>query len=381
MVRQFGYASTILAFIVGIVANFSVYADFGKQSTIKLDEVSSNKASLGKALFFDTILSPNNKQSCASCHAPQAGFADPTRQAVSAGAIEGRFTRRNAPTISYVKYVPARYFDKTEQHYVGGLFYDGRALDLATQMEGPMFSEAEMANPDKKAVIDRLRSNSVYLQRFQVIYGAAALKDTDSGMQQLADVITQYEKSPEVNPFSSKYDAYLAGKASLSEQEQRGLKVFKDEKKGNCAACHPHEKSDDGTPPLFTDFTYDNLGAPVNPKFVKLFTRKDLAKNKILPDRGLGEVTKKHSEDGLFRVPTLRNISKTGPYMHNGVFESLKEVVEFYNERDVSDKWGKPEVALNVNKDELGDLKLNNQEVDDLVAFLDTLTDGYEASK
>ena len=348
-----------------------------KPSTTALIEA---KQALGKALFFDPVLSVTGKQSCASCHAPSHGMADPGSLAVSSGAIKGQFTRRNAPTVSYAKFVPPRYFDKKEQHYVGGLFHDGRAQTLEKQMEGPMFSGAEMGNTSKKSVIDRLRSGA-YLARFSALYGDAALANTETGMQQLAEVITQYERSKEVNPFSSKYDYYLAGKVSLNKQEQRGLKVFSAENKGNCAACHPHEATKSQTPPLFTDFTYDNLGVPVNPAYAGIFGEHNIGKNNILPDRGLGEITRDKAQDGLFRVPTLRNIGKSAPYMHNGVFASLKEVVEFYNERDIKEQWGKPEVPQNVNKDEMGNLKLSEQDVEDLVAFLHTLTDGYKLSQ
>ena len=323
----------------------------------------------------------NRAQSCASCHAPEVGFADPRGLAVSEGAFSGKFTRRNSPTISYSKFIPPRYFDNKEAHYVGGVFWDGRSQTLAEQIEGPLLSPHEMANPDKKAIIERLKQ-SQYLARFKTIYGDAALATTEQGMAQLAEVIVSYEQSDEINPFSSKYDLYLQGKVQLSAQEQRGLKVYKDEKKGNCAACHPHEKGVDGTPPLFTDFTYDNLGVPENKDYAKIMGKSFLKQQQYLPDRGLGEITRNKAEDGLFRVSTLRNISETGPYMHNGVFTTLKEVVEFYNDRDVNKKrWGKPEVAENVNTDELGDLKLNEQEIDDLVAFLKTLTDGYAAAK
>jgi cytochrome c peroxidase len=171
----------------------------------------------------------------------------------------------------------------------------------------------------------------------------------------------------------------LAGKATLNEIELLGLKVFEDEKKGNCAACHPSQPSN-GVPPLFTDFTYDNLGVPRNENNPFLHLPEHFNKNgRNHKDLGLGGAThvNNSAEYGKFKVPTLRNIALTAPYMHNGVFKTLREVVEFYNTRDIDLKWGIPEVADNVNREELGNLKLTDEEMNALVIFMTTLTDGY----
>jgi len=339
----------------------------------------NTKEALGKRLFFDPMLSSPPGQSCASCHARQTGFADPRRTAVSEGVHPGRFTRRNAPSIAYLGTLPPLHYDKKNDVYVGGFFYDGHAKRFEDQIEGPLFSVVEMANPDKAALISRLRK-SAYLKEFQAVFGDKALADTDSGFAQLGDALAAYQKSAEVSPFSSKYDLYLAGRIKLTAKEERGLQLFADEKKGNCAACHPHERNADGSPPLFTDFTYDNLGVPKNNESPFLTQSKQFnpaGTGDI--DRGLGETVKDHGQNGKFKVTTLRNIGLTAPYMHNGVFSTLKEVVDFYNTRDVDKKWAPPEVPENVNKDELGDLKLTDSEVDDIVAFLKILTDGYQA--
>jgi cytochrome c peroxidase len=156
------------------------------------------------------------------------------------------------------------------------------------------------------------------------------------------------------------------------------MALFVSEKKGNCAACHPTTPSPDGTPPLLTDFTYDNLGAPRNPEnpFYKL-------PHELNPDGfyyvdlGLALTVNEPSANGKFRVPSLRNVALTSPYLHNGVFKTLYQVVSFYNTRDVA-PWPAPEVPENVNREELGDLGLTNQEVEDIVAFLNTLTDGWK---
>jgi cytochrome c peroxidase len=287
---------------------------------------------------------------------------------------------------------PAFHFDAKEQHYVGGQFWDGRAATLEEQAKAPFLDPLEMANPDKRAVVEKVRRAS-YAGMFDRLYGKDALKDVDQAFERIAAAIAAYERGPELQPFSSKYDAWLAGKAKLSKQELRGLKLYEDEKKGNCAACHPSRRGPGGEPPLFTDFTYDNLGVPRNPD--NPFYGQDKVHNpagRDFVDRGLGAAVKKPAEDGKFKVPTLRNIARTAPYMHNGYFRTLRGVVAFYNDRDARKRcpqdlpeaaalkrrcWPAPEVAANVNADELGRLGLSEHEVDDIVAFLRTLDDGY----
>ena len=151
------------------------------------------------------------------------------------------------------------------------------------------------------------------------------------------------------------------------------------ELKGNCEACHPNTVLPDGSPPLFTDFSYDNLGAPKNPENPYYTLPTDLnPEGYDYVDLGVGVTVSDPGENGKFRVPTLRNVTITQPYLHNGVFKTLFQVISFYNSRDVA-PWPEPEVAENVNSDELGDLGLTNQEMEDIVAFLTTLTDGWVA--
>ena len=189
------------------------------------------------------------------------------------------------------------------------------------------------------------------------------------------DAIAAFEESAEFNPFNSKYDLYLAGKAKLNAKEKKGVALFEDPKKGNCAACHPSRPTENGFPPLFTDFSYDNLGVPKNPD--NPFYTLDKSYNPLgekYVDLGLGGILKKPSENGKFKVPGLRNVALTAPYMHNGVFKTLKEVVQFYNTRDRGN-WPPPEVPETVNKKELGNLGLTDDELDAIVAFLNTLSD------
>jgi len=356
------------------------------------------KVQLGQALFFDPSLSSPPGQSCATCHAASVAFTDPNRESpVSKGVIPGRAGNRNAPTAMYASFSPSFHFDEKEGLYVGGQFLDGRAATLEEQAKGPFLNPLEMANPDKQAVVEKVR-RAAYAPQFDSIFGKGALDDTELAYARIAEAVATFERTRQFSPFSAKYDAWLAGKAKLTRQEMRGLRLFEAEDKGNCAACHTSKPGPKGEPPLFTDFTYDNLGVPRNPDnpFYTLPAQFNPAGAQWV-DRGLGAIVNKPSEDGKFKVPTLRNIELTGPYMHNGYFRTLRGTVVFYNDRDKKPRcsknlvaedaalkqkcWPAPEVVANVNRDELGNLRLTEREVDDIVAFMKTLTDGWEAAK
>jgi cytochrome c peroxidase len=275
--------------------------------------------------------------------------------------------------------VPPLYFDEEENMWVGGLFWDGRANSLFEQAQGPPLNPLEMANPDTLTIFKKLRTLS-YTELFTEVYGPDALNDPGIAFTNMADAIEAFEKTAEVSPFNSKYDYWLKGEAELSEQELRGLKLFEAEDKGNCAACHPNRILEDGSPPLFTDFTYDNLGTPKNPENPFYILPPELNPDGFdFVDVGLGKTVNDPAQNGKFRVPTLRNVALTPPYMHNGVFKTLFSVAAFYNTRDVAE-WSAPEVSGNVNRDELGNLGLTSQELEDIVAFLKTLTDGWKES-
>jgi cytochrome c peroxidase len=338
----------------------------------------SKKEQLGKQLFFETSLSTPPGQACSQCHDPVVAFADPVNELpVSRGAVHGLYGNRNDMPVSYSAFIPPLHKDEDEDIWVGGLFWDGRANSLEEQAQGPPLNPIEMANPDTLTIAEKLRALS-YAGLFHEIYGDEALADPNSAFDNMADAMAAYERSSEVNPFSSKYDHWLRGEAELTDQEQRGLALFVAENKGNCAACHPNIPSDEDTPPLFTDFTYDNLGTPPNPENPFYSLPSEINPDGFaFIDLGLGKIVNDPSENGKFRVPTLRNVAITPPYMHNGVFKTLFSVMAFYNTRDVA-VWPDPEVAENVNMDELGNLGLTNQELEDLVAFLNTLTDGWE---
>lgn len=339
-------------------------------------------AALGRLLFFDTSLSEPAGQSCASCHAPERAFSDPREGSTSEGAIAGRFGARNAPTAAYAAFAPAFRWNAEDGTYQGGLFHDGRADSLEDQAQGPPLNPIEMHNPDAAAYVAKVAA-APYAGRIKALLGAEIFRDEARAFRAIAGLIAAFERGPEFAPFSSKYDAYLKGATALMAQERRGLELF--EGRAGCSACHPSRPDEQRRPPLFTDFTYDNLGTPRNP--ANRFYGMDATFNPqgaAFVDIGLAGNPRVIAEGraaesrGKFKVPTLRNLGRTGPYMHNGAFTTLKEVVAFYNRRDLEpQRFGAPEVPENVNRSELGNLGLSEAEEEALVAFLNTLNDGY----
>jgi cytochrome c peroxidase len=356
------------------------------------------RARLGRLLYNDKNLSEPAGQSCASCHDVSAGFTDPNRADPTSRGVHTQLSgNRNAPTAAYAAFSPAFHFDEAEQLFIGGQFFDGRATSLEEQAKGPFLNPVEMGNSNKEQVVDKVR-RSAYADQFRREYGARSLDDSEQAYELIAQAIATFERSPIFNRFTSKYDAYLEGRTRLNAAEMRGLSLFERSDKGNCAACHPSAKAEDGSPPLFTDFSYDNLGVPKNPlnRFYSMPAQFN-PQGRNFVDKGLGAQVNLASEDGKFKVPTLRNIALTGPYMHNGYFQTLRGAVDFYNSRDVKPAckdtlvkesaalkkgcWPKAEVGDNVNHDELGNLHLSAREVDDIVTFLHTLTDGWQGAQ
>ena len=316
---------------------------------------------LGKNIFFDKSLSSPEGQSCGSCHSPARAFSDPLGRIISPGAVRGLFGTRNSPMVSYNAFSPQRYYDNTDQTYVGGFFWDGRANTLEEQAEKPFFNHVEMNNADIAELVEKIKAGA-YAELFTNIYGQDALDDNTVAFNYALQSIAEFEKSRQVNPFSSKYDRSLRGEVKLNDMELKGLELFNG--KAMCGNCHPTSVVQGYKEVLFTDFTYDNIGLPqVN------------AANPI--DLGLGAIVNNANENGKFKVPSLRNVAISAPYFHNGFAKNLDEVMVFYNERDKPGKFPSPEVSSTMNTDELGDLKLSPAEIKAVIAFLQTLTDGY----
>jgi len=334
---------------------------------------------LGQFMYFDENLSTPPGQSCASCHHPDAGFADPDQNLpVSQGIIAILFGNRNSPSSAYAAFSPDFHWNLTDSMYIGGQFWDGRALDLVEQAKGPFLNPLEMHNNTKKQVIkDVWRAD--YADLFREVFGESIFENIDAAYDSMAVAIGAFEEASVLNQFTSKFDYYLQGLATFTEQESLGLALFNDEEAGNCAACHPSEPGPYADDAVFTDYSYDNLGIPKN--WGNPFLYLPHAFNPLgddFVDYGLGAIVGEAGEMGKFKVMTLRNIAATAPYGHNGFFETLEEIVDFYNTRDVPGAgWDPPEVPENMNTEELGDLGLNDDEVNAIVAFLETLTDGY----
>lgn len=331
---------------------------------------------LGKSIYFDTDLASPNNMSCATCHTPEAGYADPDiGTPTSLGVVDSRYGNRNSPSSAYAAFIPPFGFDDFAQVYFGGQFWDGRAMTLEDQAKGPFLNPLEMANPNATAVVTDVVS-SAYGDLFLELIGLTrieVLADVPGAFDFIASAIATYERSTELNRFNSRFDRFLAGQVALTSLEALGLELY--EGKAGCAACHPARPSDDGTPPVMSTFVYHNLGVPGNPANLFLTVPRTFNPDgTAYIDYGLGGRLDDDAQLGKFRTMTLRNIAMSPPYMHNGVLQTLDEVVDFMNSRDLGN-WPAPEVALNVST-AVGDLGLTVHERKALVAFLLTFSDG-----
>jgi len=286
-----------------------------------------NKTALGKALFFDVNLSKNRTQSCASCHNPEAGFADPreTRadKAYSLGDDGHSLGDRNAPTVAYARFSPPFHLDK-DGEYRGGQFVDGRAHDLSEQAGGPPLNPVEMGLADKTLAVTRLKENPAYVTAFKKLFGDDILANTDQAFTAMTNAIAAFEKTPLLAPFDSKYDRSLRGQVKLSDKEELGRVLFFSKQFTNCSLCHQLHSSLSAAKETFSNYGYDNIGVPENREGRKYNGVKAGTK-----DLGLfaNKAVSDPQHKGKFRVPTLRNVAITGPYMHNGVFKKLRTVV------------------------------------------------------
>jgi len=397
------------------------------------------KEQLGKHLFFDNISDPS-WVSCVTCHRPDQGWTGVVaginvHGGVYRGAVPQRFGNRKPPSSAYAAFSPIFSYNDILAEFIGGNFWDGRATGerlgnpAADQALGPFLNPVEQNMPSKAAVVDHVAVSN-YAGLFEEVWGPGSLEysnesEVEAVYDQIGLSIAAYEASAEVSQFTSKFDAYwhssiMAGNDPadvglaqgekevldplniLTEQEFDGLVEFGE----YCSACHvSHEPGPDMLPPLFTDFTFANIGVPRNPENPFYAMDRVLLEDgtPINPlgaafvDFGLGDFLRTRPEwedmafdsDGKFKVPTVRNVDKRNgqgfakAYTHNGVFKSLKEVVHFYNTRDVPEEgWPPPEVDRNVNREilagvPLGNLELDEQAEDAIVAFLKTLSDGY----
>lgn len=425
-------------------------------------------AALGKLMFFDKELSVNRNEACAFCHMPQTGYQGAIEslnrsEVAMPGSVRTRFSFRKPPSAAYAAFSPPLYYadkpgeGKCSKCFIGGNFWDLRATGLrlqspaAMQAHGSPLNPLEMANPDPACIVHRI-SQRPYRELFESVWGPRAFDvawpeniDTvcsrpnsdpsstigsevpgpntiplvvplapadrarvQSTFDQMGESIAAFEASPEVSPFSSKFDAFLVGNAELTAEERRGYDLYTG--KAKCTNCHVI----DGKRPLFTDNTTANLGVPRNPALAYYKESQPdqygyvaNAAGDAAEDLGVGNFLRSPENaneswkalaplfDGRFRVPTVRNVDKRPrpdfmkAYGHNGYFKSLKEIVHFYNTRDVLPRcaagdpgekvscWPAAETPRNLN-DHCCNLGLTDRDEDDIVAFLRTLTDGYE---
>lgn len=343
-------------------------------------------ADLGRALFFDTNLSLTRSVACASCHAPARAFMDVRDNGVGGAASRGADGRalgdRNAPSLAYAALVPPLTRD-AQGRYVGGLFHDGHAHNLAAQAIDPMLNAREMQMPSATAVVARVRENRRYVTDFTARFGARLFDDTKAAVAAIGAALAAFERTPLFVAFDSRYDRYLRGELTLSDDEEQGRVLFFSSLT-NCTSCHLH--ADDGNQyrESFSNFRYFNIGLPAN---ANLRARNGLGAHKV--DGGLGDNpdVKDPREAGKFRVPSLRNVALTAPYMHNGVFKDLPTAIFFYNQHLVNNAanainpetglaWGAPEVATTIDHTLLGQGQpLDEQRIALIIAFLRTLTD------
>ena len=388
-------------------------------------------AQLGRLLFFDTSLSASGKQSCASCHSPAKGYNPPNTLTVQPGGPHlkslgfrpppslaylyrqqpfsiGPDTGPDDVTVNLNDVAAAASNDPRAQKSAGttqptamvpqgGLFWDGRADSLQRQAFFPALDPKEMANGSVSGIADEL-ARVPYRQRFTQLFGPTIFSDPDRLVSEAMFALVRYQiEDPSFHAFTSKYDAWLQGNARLTAAEARGLQLFNDPKKGNCAACHVSQPSRDGLPPLFTDTQYEALGVPRNSQ---LTANRD----PHFHDLGLcGPVRKDLAQQtqycGMFLTPTLRNVDRRAVFFHNGVYHTLQQVLDFYNLRGVQPEKIYPrdadgKLALyndipktlqgNVDvKDAPFDLKpgdrpaLTDLDIQDIIAFIQTLDDGY----
>lgn len=358
-----------LFFIVGLMFSALMAEDMKKED-------------LGRILFFDVNLSKNRTQSCATCHNPNAGFVDDRDNGVKKMASLGDDGKslgdRQAPTASYAKFSPTFHFDDKAKKYVGGQFWDGREATLEGQAGGPPLNPVEMGMSDKKAVVDRLKENTLYVDSFKKIFGADIFKNDDKAYEAMTIAIASFERTDEFSPFDSKYDRYLKGEYDLTPLEDLGKSIFFSNNNNSCANCHVL-KGEDKEGETFTNYQYHNIGTPANNELRAKNGVKAIDEG-LLANSNVSDVAQK----GKHKVPTLRNVAVTGPYMHNGVFKDLKTVVEFYDKYNNKDRnidpetnkpWDEPEVKDNISLQELKANKLTDRKVEALVAFMKLLTD------
>jgi cytochrome c peroxidase len=396
----------------------------------------SAMAKLGREIFFDASLSSSGTMSCASCHSPDRAYGPPNEGPVMLGGptltLQGA---RAVPSLTYLERQPdfsigpddresenvnlaeqaalgqtAARAEKTATQTSlsaanivpqGGLFWDGRADTLQLQAAGPLLDPREMDGGSIEKVAEKLR-NAPYAKRFAGLFGESIFRDAKLLVAEALFAIGRYQiEDPSFHPYTSKFDYWLEGKARLSESEMRGYRLFNDPAKANCGGCHLSQPTRDGLPPLFTDFQYEALAGPRNSALTNNQDPQYFDLGVCGPIRT--DVAEQTQFCGMFKTPTLRNTAVRHAFFHNGAFQTLQQVMDFYNFRDTNPEKVYPRSAdgtvqkyddiparyhANVDVSDppfnrhLGDTPaMTTQEEADIIAFLQTLTDGYKPTE
>jgi cytochrome c peroxidase len=340
---------------------------------------------LGRRLFFDPALSASGRQSCASCHDPRFAYGPPNDLSVQFGGRDlRRQGHRAAPSLRYLQKVPqfAEHFydseitgeDSADNGPTGGLTWDGRVDRGRDQARIPLLSPDEMANASPAEIVKKALAAK---------YGSELRRLSRGGVfATILEALEAFEQDEhEFYPYSSRYDAWLAGAASLTRSELRGLELFRNPEKGNCARCHPADRGANGTPPQFTDYAFAALGVRRNGEIRANADPAWFDLGLCGPDRT--DFLNRPEYCGKFRTPTLRNVALRRAFFHNGVYHTLREAVAFYVQRDskpIEPRFSDlpPQFWPNIETDRPFGVKtpvLSDDEIDSIVDFLGSLTD------
>jgi cytochrome c peroxidase len=385
-------------FFAGVLACATASASIASPPSTAAASELPPLASLGRQIFFDPSLSASGKLACATCHDPHRAYGPPAGKAIALGGPDmSRSGTRAVPSLRYLRSSPPfaldhRFIDG-DIAPIGGFTWDGRAASIGEQARLPLLAANEMANATAADVVKKL-SKTRYAAQFRSTCGAEIFKDPGRAFACALQALDAFQNTPsEFFPFSSRYDAFLRGEVELTEQEERGAALFKDPTKGNCSSCHL-TSSRGGKPPVFTDYDFANVGVPRNPRIPANADPGFYDLGLCGPERT--DLADKREYCGFFRAPTLRNVAIRDAFFHNGAFHTLRDTLHFYVERDLN-----PERFYPRNPDgsvhKADDLPpgypdnldhdppldrggsdvpaLSDAEIDDLVAFLQTLTD------
>jgi cytochrome c peroxidase len=364
-------------------------------------------SALGRKIFFDTSLSASGRMACATCHSPEHAYGPPNGLAVQLGGpgldLQGaravpslRYVLNRTPVWNkeYVANTAERILEGNEPP-AGGFGWDGRFNTLHDQATFPLLSPNEMANASVEDVVARLQ-RAAYADEFRKAFGGRIFDDPRTAFTSMLTALERFELDDRsLHPYSSKYDDYLDGKVELNVHERRGLTLFDDPRRGNCASCHLDRKGVDGSHPLFTDYQFEALGVPRNREITANASPGYFDMGLCGPLRT--DQAKELAYCGMFKTPTLRNVATRQVFFHNGRFHTLREALRFYVQRDTDpQRWYPKSAEGSVDKfDDLSPKLRSNvdvidepltrkkgeppawtdAEIDDVIAFLKTLTD------